>query len=108
MVYAVWGPVVIVVILLGGAGVLWLRKRLLKRDSSSDDGGFATLEALRRQGLVTEEELRDIRRKVVDRQTGGRHPGGTTPAKESNLTSDADLSDFIQSEEQDSPPKDSQ
>jgi len=111
MVYAVWGPIVIVVILLGGAGVLWLRKRLLGRDAPGD-GGFASLETMRQQGLVTEEELRAIRRKMVDRQAkvpeaSGGDPGGTRPAEESNLTPEADLTDLTQGDEQDSPPKDS-
>jgi len=61
-----WGLGVVAVIVLGGLVVLWLRKRLLGRELP-DDGGFATLETLRQQGLVTEEELRAIRRKVMDR-----------------------------------------
>ena len=89
-----WGLAVIVVIVLGGMVVLWLRKRLLGREVP-DDGGFATLETLRQQGLVTEEELRDIRRKVIDRhQAREREKEQARTAGKSNLTFEDKLSDL--------------
>jgi len=103
-----WGLAVIVVIVLGGLVVLWLRRRLLSRDLP-DDGGFATLETLRKQGLVTEDELRAIRRKVVDRQEDRvetllrkTDPAGTG---KSDLTPGDELSDSKTKAEGDTPPK---
>jgi len=105
----VWGAVVIVLILLGGAGVLLLRRRLLGGGSHDDKGGFASLEELRRQGLVTDEELRAIRRKTMERhEARERARDKPDPARE-NLTPGGDLSDSkIDDTEgaEDAPPKD--
>ena len=91
-----WGLGVVLVIVLGGAVLLWLRKKLLGR-GSLDDTGFASLETLRKQGLVTEEELRAISRRVVDRHQARRQREQDTdkggPGGKSNLTPEADLSD---------------
>lgn len=106
---ALYGLIMLAVLVLGGWGVLALRRRLWTgpRSNADTDMGMASLEDLRRRGLISDEEFRRIRLKAMEK-TGivSRPAKKMSDASQINqLTPDQDLTDFNIGSEGDDPPR---
>ena len=107
---ALYGLILLAVLMLGGWGVLALRRRLWSAPRSDADSemGMASLEDLRRRGLISDEEFRRIRLKAMEK-TGIVRPQAKkmsdAASKINELTPDQDLTDFNIGSEGDDPPR---